>query len=108
MIEIRSMQLLSVILYLKGYQAIQVHLATFLWNDHRKELALVIQSRNTEVFSVDIHPACEIGSGIMSIMQPALSLVKRQLLSDNVHPPTSHSGGTGNKATAIPRFDPVY
>ena len=57
---------LSVILYLKGYQAIQVHrLANFLWNDHRKELALFIQSRNTEVFSVDIHPACEIGSGIM-------------------------------------------
>ena len=57
---------LSVILHLKGYQSIQVHrLANFLWKNNRQELALFIQSRNSEVFTVDIHPACEMGNGIM-------------------------------------------
>ena len=57
---------LPVILYLKGFQAIQAHrLAHFLWVNNRRDLALFIQGRNSEVFSVDIHPACVMGKGIM-------------------------------------------
>ena len=90
---------LSVILYLKGYQAIQVHrLANFLWNDHRKELALFIQSRNTEVFSVDIHPACEIGSGIMFDHATGIVIGETTVIEDNVSILQQVTlGGTGNE-----------
>ena len=48
--------MLMILLNLKGYQAIQSHrLAHCLWNDERKQLAMFIQSRNSEVFAVDIH-----------------------------------------------------
>ena len=90
---------LSVILYLKGYQAIQVHrLANFLWHNHRKELALFIQSRNSEVFSVDIHPACEMGSGIMFDHATGIVIGETTIIEDNVSILQQVTlGGTGNE-----------
>jgi serine O-acetyltransferase len=53
-------------LYFKGYQAIQTHrFASALWNSGRKEFALYLQSRSSQVFQVDINPAARIGRGIM-------------------------------------------
>src|SRR5690606_20773383 len=57
---------LTVLIHFKGFQAIQVHrLAHLLWSKQRTDLALFIQSRNSEVFAVDIHPAAQIGRGVM-------------------------------------------
>jgi len=36
-----------------------------LWLQGRKALALLIQNRVSEVFSVDIHPGAQIGRGIL-------------------------------------------
>ncbi|KAK9265515.1 hypothetical protein L1049_024384 [Liquidambar formosana] len=56
----------SALLYLKGYHAIQSYrVAHALWNQGRKVLALALQSRISEVFGVDIHPAAKIGEGIL-------------------------------------------
>ncbi|CAN6680574.1 unnamed protein product [Malus baccata var. baccata] len=56
----------SALLYLKGYHSLQVHrVAHSLWNQGRKVLALALQSRVSEVFGVDIHPAAKIGEGIL-------------------------------------------
>ncbi|XP_006340824.1 serine acetyltransferase 2-like isoform X2 [Solanum tuberosum] len=56
----------SALLYLKGYHALQTHrVAHTLWNQGRKVLALALQSRVSEVFGVDIHPAAQIGEGIL-------------------------------------------
>ncbi|XP_052197683.1 serine acetyltransferase 2-like [Diospyros lotus] len=56
----------SALLYLKGYHALQTHrVANTLWNQGRKVLALALQSRVSEVFGVDIHPAAKIGEGIL-------------------------------------------
>lgn len=56
----------SALLYLKGYHSLQVHrVAHALWNQGRKVLALALQSRISEVFGVDIHPAARIGEGIL-------------------------------------------
>ena len=90
---------LSVILYLKGYQAIQVHrLANFLYHNHRRELALFIQSRNSEVFSVDIHPACEMGSGIMFDHATGIVIGETTIIEDNVSILQQVTlGGTGNE-----------
>lgn len=56
----------SVLLYLKGYHALQSHrIAHVLWRNGRKVLALALQSRISEVFGIDIHPAARIGEGIL-------------------------------------------
>jgi serine O-acetyltransferase len=53
-------------LYFKGYQAIQTHrFASALWHNGRKDFALYLQSRSSQVFQVDINPAARIGKGIM-------------------------------------------
>jgi serine O-acetyltransferase len=53
-------------LYFKGFQAIQTHrFASALWHTGRKDFALYLQSRSSQVFQVDINPAAKIGRGIM-------------------------------------------
>lgn len=53
-------------LFFKGFQALQTHrLAHWLWNEGRDTLAFFFQARSSELFNVDIHPACQIGSGVM-------------------------------------------
>ncbi|XP_048231101.1 serine acetyltransferase 2-like isoform X2 [Ricinus communis] len=56
----------SALLYLKGYHSLQSYrVAHVLWNQGRKLLASALQSRISEVFGVDIHPAAKIGEGIL-------------------------------------------
>jgi len=90
---------LSVILYLKGFHSIEVHrLAHFLWVSERKELALFIQSRNSEVFSVDIHPACKIGKGVMFDHATGIVIGETSVIEDNVSILQQVTlGGTGNE-----------
>jgi serine O-acetyltransferase len=53
-------------LFFKGYQALQAYRIThWLWTSGRSALALHFQSRISEVFAVDVHPAARIGSGVM-------------------------------------------
>ena len=52
-------------LFFKGFQALQAHrVAHWLWNEGRDTLAFFFQSRSSELFGVDIHPAAQIGSGV--------------------------------------------
>jgi len=52
-------------LYFKGYLSLQAQrVANWLWRYDRKELALFLQSRMSELFAVDIHPATTIGKGV--------------------------------------------
>lgn len=90
---------LPAILYLKGYQSIQVHrLAHFLWGGGRRDLALFIQSRNSEVFSVDIHPACVMGKGIMFDHATGIVIGETSVIHDNVSILQQVTlGGTGNE-----------
>ncbi len=89
---------LPVILYLKGFQSIQVHrLAHYLWTTKRRELALFIQSRNSEFFGVDIHPACVIGRGIMFDHATGIVIGETSVIEDNVSILQQVTlGGTGN------------
>merc|ERR1711916_94467 len=53
-------------LYYKGFHALQAfRVAHWLWQSDRKAFALFLQNRISVVFSVDIHPAAQIGKGIM-------------------------------------------
>ncbi|OMO83402.1 hypothetical protein COLO4_22536 [Corchorus olitorius] len=56
----------SALLYLKGYHSLQSYRVSHaLWKRGRKVLALALQSRISEVFGIDIHPAAKIGDGIL-------------------------------------------
>ncbi len=54
------------LLYLKGFQALQAYrIAHWLWLQGRQSLALFLQHQISVVYGVDIHPAAQIGYGIM-------------------------------------------
>ena len=58
--------LFTAFMFFKGYKALQIYrVSHVLWREGRKELASLLQSRTSEVFSVDIHPAARIGRGLM-------------------------------------------
>lgn len=63
-----------VLLFFKGLHALGGYRAAhYFWNQGRETLALYFQSRMSEVFGVDIHPAARIGVGVL--MDHATSIV---------------------------------
>jgi serine O-acetyltransferase len=51
-------------LFFKGFIAIQTHrISHWLWTQGRESMAFYLQSRMSELFQVDIHPAAVIGKG---------------------------------------------
>ena len=56
----------QVFLYFKGYKSLQAYrFAHMLWMQGRKDLAMLIQARCTEVFGIDIHPGASLGPGMV-------------------------------------------
>jgi serine O-acetyltransferase len=86
-------------LYFKGYQAIQTHrFANALWLHGRRDLALYLQSRSSQVFQVDINPAARIGRGIMLDHATGFVVGETAVIEDDVsilHDVTL--GGTGKE-----------
>lgn len=84
-------------LYFKGYHALQTYrVANHLWKQGRRELALHLQSRMSEIFAVDIHPAARIGRGIMLDHGTGVVIGETAVIEDSVsimHEVTL--GGTG-------------
>lgn len=90
---------LSPFLYFKGFHALQAYrVAHWYWNQGRQLLAIHIQSRVSEVFAVDIHPAAQIGSGILIDHGTGIVIGETTVIEDNVsllHEVTL--GGTGKE-----------
>lgn len=58
--------MLEPLLFFKGFHALATYrVAHLLWQEGRNLLALLFQSIGSEVFGVDIHPAAQIGCGIL-------------------------------------------
>jgi serine O-acetyltransferase len=56
----------NILLFYKGYHALQAYRAAhYYWTQGRRSLAKYLQNRISEVFAVDIHPAAQIGHGIL-------------------------------------------
>ncbi len=56
---------LTPFLYFKGFHALEWHrVGHWLWRQQRRDLAHYLQSRVSEVFAVDIHPAAPVGRGV--------------------------------------------
>ncbi len=88
---------LSPVLYYKGFQGLTAYrIAHYLWNHGRDSLARYLQSAISQVFSVDIHPAAQIGSGILFDHATGIVIGETALVEDHVsmlHEVTL--GGTG-------------
>ena len=84
-------------LYYKGFHAIECYrTGHWLWGEGRKALALFFQSRVSELFAVDIHPAARLGRGIMIDHATGVVIGETAIVEDDVsmlHGVTL--GGTG-------------
>jgi serine O-acetyltransferase len=91
--------LLTPFLYFKGYHAIQTHrVAHHLWRHGRQHIARFLQSRASEVFAVDIHPAARLGRRLMFDHGTAIVIGETAVVEDDVS--MLHSvtlGGTGKQ-----------
>jgi serine O-acetyltransferase len=86
-------------LFYKGYHSLELHrVAHWLWLDGQRYLAYYIQSRVSQLFGVDIHPAAQIGKGIFIDHATGLVIGETAVIEDNVsilHGVTL--GGTGKE-----------
>jgi serine O-acetyltransferase len=87
------------VLYFKGFHAIQTHrLAHWLWTHGRQDFALYLQSRSSEAFQTDIHPAARIGRGIFLDHATGLVVGATAVIEDNVSMLQDVTlGGTGKE-----------
>ena len=85
------------LLYFKGYQAIQTHrFAHAMLKAGRRDFALYLQSRSSQVFQVDINPAVVIGKGILLDHGTGLVIGETAVVGDNVSMLQNVTlGGTG-------------
>jgi serine O-acetyltransferase len=86
-------------LFYKGFLAIQCHrIAHWLWLEKRTAMALFFQSRISQIFAVDIHPAARLGRGIMIDHATGVVIGETAVVEDDVsmlHGVTL--GGTGKE-----------
>lgn len=84
-------------LYFKGYAGLQAYrVSHWLWGQGREILAFHLQSRISELFSVDIHPAARIGGGVFIDHAHGIVIGETAEVGDDVS--MLHSvtlGGTG-------------
>lgn len=75
----------QVLLYLKGFMALQGYRAAhWLWQHNRHSLAVYLQSRISETFDVDIHPAARVGCGVMLDHASGIVIGETSVVEDNV------------------------
>lgn len=89
----------TALLYFKGFQALQAYrIAHWLWLQERRAMALWLQSQISEVFTVDIHPAAQIGSGILVDHATGIVIGETCILDDNISIMQGVTlGGTGKE-----------
>lgn len=72
-------------LFFKGFQALQTQrVAHWLWGQGRETIALYLQSRMSEIFQVDIHPATRIGSGVFIDHGTGIVIGETAVIGDDV------------------------
>jgi serine O-acetyltransferase len=86
-------------LYFKGFHAIQTHrLARWLWGNGERDFALYLQSRSSDVFQTDIHPAARFGRGIFLDHATGLVVGETAEIGDDVSLLQNVTlGGTGKE-----------
>jgi serine O-acetyltransferase len=92
-------RLMEPVLYFKGFHAIQTHrFAHWLWQRGRQDFALYLQSRSSEVFQTDIHPAARMGRGLFLDHATGLVVGSTAVIADDVSMLQDVTlGGTGKQ-----------
>lgn len=87
------------LLYLKGFHALQGYrVAHWLWMNNRRSLACYLQNQISVVFGVDVHPAAQIGRGIMFDHATGIVVGETSVIEDDVSVLQSVTlGGTGKE-----------
>lgn len=88
------------VMYFKGFHAIQTQrLSHWLYNNERQDFALYLQSRASEVFQVDIHPAVPMGKGLFIDHATGLVVGGTAVIEDDVSILQNVTlGGTGKES----------
>lgn len=88
------------ILYFKGFHALQTHrFAHSMHNEQRKDFALYLQGRSSQVFQVDINPTVKIGRGIMFDHGTGIVIGETATIGDNTSILQGVTlGGTGKES----------
>ncbi len=93
--------LLQPFLFFKGFLGLQTHrVAHWLWHQDRDVLAFFMQSRTSELYGVDIHPAAKMGCGIMMDHATGVVIGETAVVGDDcsfMH--GVNLGGTGKEFT---------
>src|SRR5687767_11666007 len=86
-------------LFFKGFQALQAQrVAHWLWSEGRETIAFFLQSRMSEIFQVDIHPATRIGSGVFIDHGTGIVIGETAVIGDGVSMLQGVTlGGTGKE-----------
>jgi serine O-acetyltransferase len=72
-------------LFFKGFLALQTQrVAHWLWKEGRETLAFYLQSRMSELFQVDIHPATRIGRGVFVDHGTGIVIGETAVIGDGV------------------------
>ena len=72
-------------LYFKGFHALQAHrVAHWLWHNGRTALAAFFQNQISVTLGVDMHPAAQIGSGIMLDHATGIVVGETAVIEDDV------------------------
>ena len=72
-------------LFFKGFLALQTQrVAHWLWQEERETLVLYLQSRMSELFQVDIHPATRIGRGVFIDHGTGIVIGETAVIGDDV------------------------
>ncbi|CAN2534281.1 Serine+acetyltransferase [Methylocapsa aurea] len=93
-------RLIEPLLFFKGFHALQTHrLAHWLWSNGQTDFALYLQSRSSDAFQTDIHPAARFGRGIFLDHATGLVVGATAVVDDDVSILQSVTlGGTGKES----------
>ncbi len=91
---------LQAFLFFKGFHALECQrMAHWLWHQDRHPLAYFVQSRVSELFGVDIHPAVRMGRGIMMDHATGIVIGETAVVEDDVSIMQGVTlGGTGKES----------
>jgi len=87
-------------LFYKGFHALEsFRISHWLWTNNRQAMALFLQSRISQLFAVDIHPAAKIGRGIMLDHATGIVIGETAVVEDDVSIMQDVTlGGTGKES----------
>lgn len=93
-------RLIEPLLFFKGFHAIATHrLAHALWKRGQRDFALYLQSRSSDVFQTDIHPAARFGCGVFLDHATGLVVGATAVVEDDVSILQNVTlGGTGKES----------